>query len=122
MTTVVCLRRSGGKIIQNCDVYIGRRITMGGWNLPQSKWANPFKISDCSGSSKLAVERYAEWLNKPEQAYLKSRIVTELSGKILGCWCKKRQSDPCHGDILAEIANSPPKSRNDNKQNDNRSS
>jgi hypothetical protein len=27
--------------------------------------------------------------------------VSELKGKILGCWCKPK---PCHGDILVELA------------------
>jgi hypothetical protein len=104
-TTVIRLRKIKGKIVENYDVYIGRRMTMGGWNLPQSKWANPFKLSDCKGSASNAVERYKEYLNQPEQAKLKSEIPTELTGKILGCWCKKKPTDPCHGDILAEIAN-----------------
>jgi hypothetical protein len=45
MTTVVHMKRAGGKVVQDCDVYIGRRMTMGGWNLPQSKWHNPFTIA-----------------------------------------------------------------------------
>ena len=28
--------------------------------------------------------------------------IHELKDKILGCWCKPL---PCHGDILAELAN-----------------
>lgn len=50
-TSVVRLRRQGGKIVQGADVYIGRRLTMGGWNLPQSKWANPFPIGQKASMS-----------------------------------------------------------------------
>ena len=28
----------------------------------------------------------------------------ELAGKILGCWCKAKPTNPCHGDVLASIA------------------
>lgn len=98
-TTVVRIRRKGGEIVQGCDVYIGRKLYMGGWALPQSKWANPFTIKEC-GSAEVAVQRYREYiLNKPE---LLNCIKSELSGKILGCWCKP---GACHGDVLAEIAN-----------------
>lgn len=34
---------------------------------------------------------------------LRARAVTELRGKNLACWCKP--GDPCHGDVLLEIAN-----------------
>jgi hypothetical protein len=27
----------------------------------------------------------------------------ELKGKTLGCWCKKKSSDACHGDVLVEL-------------------
>ena len=46
MTSVVKLSRVNGKVIQDCDVYIGRACFRGGWNLPASKWANPYALSD----------------------------------------------------------------------------
>ena len=33
MTSVVRIRRHKGKIVQDCDVYIGRNMYMGGWQL-----------------------------------------------------------------------------------------
>ena len=33
------------------------------------------------------------------------RAKMELRGKVLGCWCSPKA---CHGDVLAEIANSMP--------------
>ena len=47
-TTVVRMQRNnkGNKIIQDCDLYIGRENMKGGWKLPASDWQNPFKMSD----------------------------------------------------------------------------
>lgn len=73
------------------DVYIGR----------PSKWGNPFSIP-YNGNREKVIFLYREWLLKPEQKELLESIKSELKGKILGCWCSPQ---PCHGDILAEIAN-----------------
>lgn len=71
------------------DVYIGR----------PSKWGNPFAIGK-DGTREEVIEKYREWLMKNwVDAFLD---VAELRGKILGCWCAPL---PCHGDILAELAN-----------------
>lgn len=73
---------------------------MGGWNLESSKWANPFKVGSVDvPNAATAVLRYWEWIQQPEQKALLSSI-DELKGKILGCWCKKQGSEPCHGDVL----------------------
>jgi hypothetical protein len=39
----------------------------------------------------------------PEGELLRRQIVAELRGKNLGCWCAAGQ--PCHVDVLLEIAN-----------------
>ncbi len=44
-TTVVRLRCDRDQIHQGCDVYIGRQVKHGGWDLEASKWANPFKLT-----------------------------------------------------------------------------
>lgn len=97
-TKLVKLCRKNGQIIQDCDIYIGRKCTMGGWNLPQSKWANPFTVREYGLSE--ALRRYREYILK-NQALLDQ--LHELQGKVLGCWCKINPSDPCHGDILMEL-------------------
>ena len=97
-TRIVKLRRSNGKVVQGCDVYIGRRFTMGGWNLQESKWANPFKIKDY-GSAEAVVEKYRDYLMKKPELLA---CLPDLKGKVLGCWCKP---GVCHGDILVELAN-----------------
>lgn len=104
-TSVVKLqRRKTGEIVQGCDVYIGRRLAMGGWNLPASKWANPYSLKDCGGSVDEAVRRYEEYLMHGEGVWLLDDL-EELRGKVLGCWCKKKPTNPCHGDVLVRLLN-----------------
>lgn len=98
MASVVHIKRKNGEIIQNCDVYIGRRVYMGGWRLEQSKWANPFKTGK-DGTISEILEKYRNHvLSKPEL----SKDLSSLKNKVLGCWCKPK---PCHGDILVELVN-----------------
>lgn len=98
MATIVRIKRSGGEIVQDCDVYIGRACNQGGWNLPESRWKNPYTISRY-GSAEVCVRLYREYLvrNKELLAHL-----PELRGKVLGCWCKP---GVCHGDVLVELVN-----------------
>lgn len=101
-TQVVRIARKAGKVVQDCDVYIGRRCTMGGWDLPQSKWANPFPVRECPGGVRESVDRFTSYLLENPVLLCK---IPELRGKRLGCWCKRTPSDLCHGDVLAAIAN-----------------
>lgn len=97
---VVKLKRKGGKVVQDCDVYIGRALNMGGWRLKKSKWYNPFSVKSCNNDAALAVEKYKEYiLKKPELL----NDLHELKGKVLGCWCKTSDEKPCHGDVLAQL-------------------
>lgn len=99
-TSVVRIRRTGGEVVQDCDIYIGRAMYMGGWKLPKSKWANPFTVKECGNSSTVAVQKYRAWLlQQPELL----KQLPELKGKVLGCWCKNKPEDPCHGDVLVEF-------------------
>lgn len=71
------------------DVYIGR----------PSKWGNPFVIGK-DGTREEVIAKYRAWLLREwRDAFLD---VGELRGKVLGCWCAPL---PCHGDVLAELAN-----------------
>lgn len=100
MTTVVHIQRKNGKVVQDCDIYIGRPCNMGGWKLTGSKWANPFKPEGKTKKDyEKCIEKYRKWvLQQPELM----ESLHELQGKRLGCWCKPL---PCHGDILAALAN-----------------
>ena len=77
------------------DVYIGR----------PGPWGNPFTwkagtLAEFVVPEAQVLPRYKAWvLSQPD---LIARIKRELAGKVLGCWCAPR---PCHGDILAAIAN-----------------
>jgi hypothetical protein len=102
MTTVVRIKRKTinniSTIIQDCDVYIGRRCTQGGWNLPTSIWHNPYSVKEFGRAQCLIL--YRDYiLNK-----IKSDPVTydlnTLVGKRLGCWCDTCE---CHGYILLEL-------------------
>jgi hypothetical protein len=86
--------------LRNDIRYIGRKMTMGGWNLRESDWANRFTIKDY-GSSAAAVAEFEQWFHAPEQAALRARI-GELRGSKLDCWC--REGQPCHGLVLARFA------------------
>jgi hypothetical protein len=78
------------------DVYIGR----------PSPWGNPFSHKAGTlaqfkvATREEAIARYEAWLL--EQPELIERAKQELRGKILACWCSPL---PCHGDVLARIAN-----------------
>ncbi len=100
-TTVVKLKRKGGKEVQSCDVYIGRNMYMGGWKLPQSKWHNPFSLKECGNSREVCLEKYRDYLLKNKELM---NQIEELRGKVLGCWCKPEK---CHGDVLIEVLNDP---------------
>lgn len=71
-------------------VYVGR----------PSKWGNPFVIGK-DGTREEVIDRYERWL------LLESRLVgdlEELRGRDLVCWCAP---EPCHADVLMELANMP---------------
>jgi hypothetical protein len=80
-TTVVHCRRDF------YDVYIGR----------PSRWGNPFVIGR-DGDRAQVIAKYREWILKNP---LLLQQLPRLRGKRLGCWCKPL---PCHGDVLAELA------------------
>ncbi len=72
------------------DVYIGRGNG--------SIWGNPYQIGK-DGTREEVIQKYMDYLlTRPD---LISRI-SELKGKVLGCWCSPLA---CHGDVLAHLAN-----------------
>lgn len=102
-------------------VYVGR----------PSKWGNPFSLKACKTRAK-AVRLYRAWLSgtfteksieriiggdaevpKQPMAIFQYLLIRgslrnqlhELRGKDLMCWCPLDQ--PCHADVLLEIANAP---------------
>lgn len=94
-TTFVCLKKEKGKIVQDCDVYIGRKMTQGGWNLEESIYCNKFKGRNC-------VSLFFDHIMSKNQKPLRDKARKELKNKVLGCWCKGK-SDSCHGDVWVYI-------------------
>lgn len=77
-------------------VYIGRRMTMGGWDLPASIFANPFKAKDYPDINGV-VNDYRQYVL--QQPHLLNQL-SSLKDQTLGCWC---YPDRCHGDVLIDL-------------------
>jgi len=84
-------------------VYIGRKgvVFIEGTRFPKSDspFANPFKIGRETRDEVIA--KYESYMrerlrNEPELA----RLLIQLDGKELGCWCKPER---CHGDVLLKL-------------------
>jgi len=89
-----------------------------------SKWGNPFVVGEeysvyvldgFGGRAEIviedredAVQVYRDWIEGgialPTRWTLTSEQIRELAGRDLACWCPLDQ--PCHADVLLEIANS----------------
>lgn len=89
-------RTKGWKMPEN-TVYVGR----------PTMWGNPFP---CGGNNALAKDSYYQWVVLGQKKHvgvnppIKEEIIKNLKGKNLACWCK--EGEPCHADVLLEIANS----------------
>jgi hypothetical protein len=97
-----------------------------GWRKPEgavvvtrgTDWGNPYRIGDLvhietpsvwdkgahyvygpTITREIAVLLFLVWVN----GRLEDQIRSELAGKDLACWCALGQ--PCHADVLLEIAN-----------------
>jgi hypothetical protein len=92
-----------------------------GWRMPENavsvcrpgKWGNPWRVSEYV-TAKVAVEGFRraierggyqkdpddrEWHPMPTPEAIRAA----LAGKNLACWCPLDQ--PCHADVLLELAN-----------------
>lgn len=65
-----------------------------------SKWGNPYLIGE-DGTREQCVQMFKRWL----MAHPKD--TSELRDRNLACWCAF-DGQPCHADVLLEIANSRP--------------
>ena len=94
---VVHLKKQGGNIIRNCDIYIGNAIRNSSWDLEESKWCDPFH-ERWGLSLKERHKKYRDYVtSKPELM----RSLLELRGKALGCLCQSPHS--CHGHVLVDL-------------------
>lgn len=90
------------------------------WRMPEgavyvgrpSRWGNPFRLGTWSkviewkhedGTREhVDVGRYRVWITDPKVG-IAVAARRELKGKDLACWCGL--DEPCHADVLLEIAN-----------------
>jgi len=110
-------RRTKGRRMPEGAVYVGR----------PSRWGNPYKAirgtvygpvrpieggvdhaysthSAFDAAVKAAVEYYGNDIDCAIRSRLTTELIREqLAGKDLACWCALDQ--PCHADVLLEIAN-----------------
>lgn len=110
--------------IQESPRRVQRRRTKG-WRMPENtvyvgrpgKWGNPYAVGDESAfMGHMPVHGIEEPLTRADAAQLfhlaltgghldvgAEDVRTELRGKDLACWCPLDQ--PCHADVLLELAN-----------------
>lgn len=71
-----------------------------------SKWGNPFKVEGTL-TPEQAVAHYRHLMTQDTRRAAIDRAIirAELAGKDLACWCSLDQ--PCHADVLLELANRP---------------
>jgi hypothetical protein len=80
-------------------VYVGR----------PTKWGNPYRIGQDVGmmfamTRQETVNAYRGWLlSTSDRSTVNLSMLHELRDQNLACWCPLDQ--PCHADVLLEIAN-----------------
>lgn len=99
-TTVINIRSlSPGDLRADDIVYIGRESK--GYQLPESPFHNPFPMRGSSAAEReRVIQLFRTYLFDNPALVVRARM--ELRGKRLVCYCAPK---PCHGDLLAEIAN-----------------
>jgi hypothetical protein len=103
-------RTKGWRMPAN-TVYVGRGASAHGRSC--GRFGNPLRPGMWNGYSATdAVRDYRQWINREpgvrsfDGAFGKPPSAAEietLRGKNLACWCELDQ--PCHADVLLEIAN-----------------
>lgn len=91
-----------------------------GWQMPANavyvgrptRYGNPFAITEDRDAGDVRIA-FRTWLlvegchaNMPDKKQAILDSLDELRGKDLACWCRLDQ--PCHADVLLELANLPP--------------
>jgi hypothetical protein len=97
-------------------VRVQRKRTKG-WKMPENTvsvtrpgiFGNHAACVCCEHDPARAVELFREWVEQVASPSWKAKVRSELRGKNLACWCQLDQ--PCHADVLLELANSPPEGK-----------
>jgi len=98
-------------IMDGVPVRVQLRRTRG-WRKPTgaivvarpSRWGNPFRIG-IDGDRIHCVAFYREALVRGELAFFRHRRAQGVVRRDLACWCPAHE--PCHADVLLEVANQP---------------
>ena len=87
----------------------------------RTRWGNPFRVVRCRRGWWVSLNGwdYGQYRHKPDavaeavrqfrqvvergRAVLAAEIRAELAGRDLACWCAV--DEPCHADVLLDIAN-----------------
>lgn len=109
-------RRTKGWRMPDGAVYVGRPTKWGNpydWRIYSSS-AFPLGAEEPIGVSKMSRRRFAVvdfealvkgWVDGGPSYPSLDEIRSELAGRDLACWCPLDQ--PCHADVLLELANAP---------------
>lgn len=77
---------------------------------PPSRRGNPYRVEDHGPAEAVALFRQ----HVLGDAALLAAVRRELRGRDLACWCKP--GEPCHADVLLELANPEPQPLGDQLQ------
>ena len=105
-TTIINLRgrkNEWGPRLENSPknvIYMGRRFTMGGWDLPESQFCNPFAIKNNITRDNVIVSYKDYIVNKLNNDKDLFNLLKSYKGNILACWCVP---DPCHCEVLRDL-------------------
>jgi len=102
-----------------------QRMRVKGWKMPENTvsvtrpgtFGNPFTVKEAQDAGyedgrKMALFGFKEWLSEkgndfnnllPEKRKKLLENMHKLKGKNLACFCK--EGEPCHADVLLELAN-----------------
>jgi hypothetical protein len=87
-------------------VYIGGYVaaTRTHRQFNRSRFENPYRLG-ADGNANQMIETFRRYLRTRPDLVRAAR--EELAGKVLGCWCNALNGKivPCHGDVLAAVAN-----------------
>lgn len=92
-------KRSKGWKMPEGAVYVGRPT---GWGNPWGHGPDRGRLAYQCATREEAVLAFRTWITKGKPEISKEAR-KELRGKDLACWCPLDQ--PCHADVLLEIAN-----------------
>lgn len=95
-----------------------QRKRVKGWRMPENtvsvtrpgRWGNPYTVKQAreagyKGSDAQIAKMCVDTFRQEMPEFTKMACREELRGKNLACFCALDQ--PCHADVLLEIANSP---------------